>query len=256
MRVLVLGLVCLAARAGADTTAPAPDAGAQAAQIAGEGGEELGHPTGVPSACVELRTSRGATSRLELHYDARGRLILKDEDVRKGRAGMRTRYGYDSAGRLLTLEGEYNAPSTVAWRYRYAYAPRREVETWYWEPRHKLFGRVVTQRNAEHLMVAKEWDTDGDGRLEKITRYRYEGTRLVEEWTETPGGVAYEWVRYFYDRAGRRLSAEGSQDTKTPLWREEYFYDAANRVIGKRQSAASNPALVFIETEYRYDHCD
>ncbi len=246
-------LVLLApARAHADTTIrAAPDA--ETARIAAEGGEEMGHPVSVTTACVELRTARGQTNRLEFLHDAEGRLTRKDDAIKDGRVGMRTRYFYDPHGRLLSMEGEYDAPSKVSWRYQYSYSAsgKKEIETWFWEPRHKVSGKVVTYKNSAGLIERRDWDTDGDGRLEKVTKYRYEGARLVEEWTEEPDGKPYNWVRYFYDANGRRSSVEGTLG-KEPLWREDYSYDSLGRVIGKKQYAVNNRSLVFIETEYQY----
>jgi hypothetical protein len=259
-------LLLLAGVARADISPP--EASQNAALIVGEGDEELLHPNAAPGACSERRSASGDSMLLRYRHDTAGRVVEKEDGIRNGIVAARTRYHYDTRGRLASLDG-------AGWHYEYQYfaEPRsrkalptaergglepsqgsRSIETWFWEPGHKRSGRVVIHRDSAGRVTHKEWDTDGDGKLEKITRYFYEGPRLVREWTETPQGLQHLWVKYFYDAEGRRIASEGTTESG-PFWRTDYRYDPSGRLVGKRQSATNNPQLVFMEVEYSYA-CD
>ncbi len=201
----------------------------------------------LPQACVQ----RDGPMTLTRAYDERGR-VTSVVSERRGEVTMRTRTTYGTPALLPTLEIREGADGAVQQRIERRFDGQghlahvsfqgelqsEETVTWSGDTAVReettSHARTTLRHDDRDRVVERRVDEDGDGTVDDIRRWHFEGERLASEEHEVAGDPAISSVTtYTYDARGR-LTAMRNENGAGHVDSTEYGYDDRGRLAWKR----------------------
>lgn len=183
--------------------------------------------TAAPGACVETRTSGGVSDVTTRTWDGDKLLTETVADGATGAIRSRLVQTWDRSGRLHTRATERNGAVEA-------------IETLVYEG---------------DLLARTELDRLGDGRVDRVTRHVYDGSKrevaaFFDDGADGTEETSHHWS---YDEADH-LRWEEDRSGDTVLLRTDYRYDLNGNRTGATTTGADGSPVSAVE--YRYNEAD